>query len=140
MSWKLVVVTVLALQVSLCLCEVPEPEKELVEKYEELRGAFYKRLLSIYGKAKEVVGPMAEGLPQTQTVKEYIEELQAKPEVQSAVKIVTGVAQEVTPLVDKARTTVLGLYGHYVRPWAGSYLDQAISTFRAALHAVAPLE
>ncbi|KAI1886303.1 hypothetical protein AGOR_G00212610 [Albula goreensis] len=140
MKGKLVIAVILALQVSASLCDLPEPEKELVEKYDQLKQAFYKRLLGVYGKAKDAVGPLTETMPQGQFIKDYIEELQGKPQLQSAVKIATGVAGEVTPLVDKARTAVLGLYGEYVRPWAGTYLDQGITYIRSVLDTVMPIE
>ncbi|KAG9334610.1 hypothetical protein JZ751_007433 [Albula glossodonta] len=89
MKGKLVIAVILALQVSASLCDLPEPEKELVEKYDQLKQAFYKRLLGVYGKAKDAVGPLTETMPQGQFIKDYIDELQGKPQLQSAVKIAT---------------------------------------------------
>lgn len=73
----------------MCLCQVPEPDKELVDKYEELKATFYKRLLNAYQKAQGAVVPAVEGNPNTAVLKEYIESLQADPKMQSAIKVLT---------------------------------------------------
>ena len=142
MNGKLALALVLALQVSVCLCEVPEPDKELVEKYEAMKSVFYKRLTTAYGKVQAAVGPMTESLGQIQgqAAKEYIEELQGNPKFLSAVKIGTGLAQEAGPLVEKARMAGLGLYGHYARPYVGTYLDEAITSIKGYLDKVLPAE
>ncbi|KAJ8289802.1 hypothetical protein GJAV_G00005500 [Gymnothorax javanicus] len=95
MSRTLVIAVILALHVTASLCDLPEPEKELIPE-----------------------------------AKAFIEDLKEKPSVQTVKKIVTDVAGELSPLVDKARMTVLGLYGEYIRSWAGPYLDQFIETVR----------
>uniref|UniRef100_A0A674B6S8 Apolipoprotein A-II n=2 Tax=Salmo trutta TaxID=8032 RepID=A0A674B6S8_SALTR len=142
MNVKLALALVLALQVSVCLCEVPEPDKELVEKYEAMKSVFYKRLMNAYSKVQAAVGPMTESLGQGQgqAAKDYIEELQGNPKFLSAVKIGSGLAQEAAPLVDKARMAGLGLYGHYVRPHVGTYLDEAITSIKVYLDKVLPAE
>ncbi|KAM9513328.1 apolipoprotein A-II [Salvelinus alpinus] len=142
MNGKLALALVLALQVSVCLCQVPEPDKELVEKYETMKSVFYKRLMNAYGKVQAAVGPMTESLGQGQgqAAKDYIEELQGNPKFLSVVKIGTGLAQEAAPLVDKARMAGLGLYGHYVRPHVGTYLDEAINSIKVYLDKVLPVE
>ncbi|CDR09736.1 unnamed protein product, partial [Oncorhynchus mykiss] len=128
--------------VSVCLCQVPEPDKELVEKYEAMKSVFYKRLMNAYGKVQAAVGPMTENLGQGQgqAAKDYIEELQGNPKFLSAVKIGSGLAQEAAPLVDKARMAGLGLYGHYVRPHVGTYLDEAITSIKVYLDKILPAE
>ena len=75
----------------MCLCQVPEPDKELVEKYEAMKSVFYKRLMNAYSKVQAAVGPMTENLGQGhgQAAKDYIEELQGNPKFLSAVKIGT---------------------------------------------------
>ncbi|KAF5898190.1 14 kDa apolipoprotein, partial [Clarias magur] len=45
---KLALALILALQVSLCLCEVPDPPQELVEKYDGYRTTFLKRVTNAY--------------------------------------------------------------------------------------------
>ncbi|KAL4657709.1 14 kDa apolipoprotein-like [Arapaima gigas] len=43
-----------------------------------------------------------------------------------------------TPLIDKLRNTVLGLYGEYLRPHIGTHLDQGIKHVQYYLDSVAP--
>ncbi|KAG5270992.1 hypothetical protein AALO_G00174660 [Alosa alosa] len=139
MSAKLVLALIVALQVSMCLC-APEPDKELVDKYEELKATFYKRLLNAYKKAQGAAGPIAEGNPQASMIKEYIESLQADPKMQNAVKVITGMAGELGPAVDRARSGALGVYGEYLRPYIGTYLDHAINGLKPVLDAVLPAD
>jgi len=132
----------LALQVSMSLCEVPEPSKDLVEKYEAMKGVFYKRLLNAYGKLQAAAAPLIENMDQTrgQAAKDYIEDLQTKPHFQAVVKVGAGLAQEAAPLVDKARMAGLGLYGEYLRPHIGTYLDEAINSIKVVLDKYLPAE
>ncbi|XP_063054992.1 apolipoprotein A-II [Engraulis encrasicolus] len=140
MNAKLVLALIVALQVSTCLCDMPVPDKELVDKYEEYKATFYKRLLNAYKRMQGAVVPMAEGMEQGAIVKEYMEQLQADPKMQSAVKVITGVAGELGPVVDKARSAALGLYGEYLRPYIGQSLDQAIQNLKPMLDAVMPAD
>ncbi|CAB1334018.1 unnamed protein product, partial [Coregonus sp. 'balchen'] len=110
---------------------VPEPDKELVEKYEDMKSVFYRRLLNAYSKLQAAVGPLTENMGQGQAAKDYIEELQGNPKFQSV---------EAAPLVDKARMAGLGLYGHYVRPHVGTYLDEAIKSIKVYLDKLLPAE
>jgi len=142
MSGKYLLAIFLALQVSMSLCEIPEPSKDLVEKYDAMKGVFYQRLLNAYGKIQAAAAPLIEGMSegQGQAAKDYIEDLQTKPHFQAAVKVATGVAQEAGPLVDKARTAGLGLYGEYLRPYIGTYLDTGINHIKMVLDKVLPAE
>merc|ERR1711970_780393 len=143
MNGKYVLALVLTLQVSLSLCDVPAPDQELVDKYEGLKATFYKRLLNAYNNLHARATPYMEKAgenPHGVAAKEYIEQLQANPHVQGAVKIITGVAGEASPLVDKARTGALGVYGTYVRPYVGSYLSDAIDHIKIVLDKVMPAE
>ncbi|XP_071764612.1 apolipoprotein A-II [Centroberyx gerrardi] len=143
MNGKYALALILALQVSMSLCEVPMPETELVEKYEAMKSVFYKRLLNAYSKIQAAAAPIMDKInesEQGQAGKTYIEDLQAKPEFQSAVKIATGVVQEAAPLVEKARMTGLGLYGHYLRPHIGTYLDDGINHIKVYLDQFMPSE
>ncbi|KAJ8005269.1 hypothetical protein DPEC_G00144880 [Dallia pectoralis] len=140
MNGKLALALMLALQVSVCLCEMPVPDKELVEKYEGMKSMFYKRLLNAYGKIQAAVGPLAANQEHGQAARDYVDNLQENPKFQSGVKIGTGLAQEVAPLVDKARTATLGLYGQYLRPHIGQQLDTAINQIKVFLNQVLPAE
>ncbi|XP_072572012.1 apolipoprotein A-II [Paramormyrops kingsleyae] len=140
MSGKFAIAFLLALQVSLCLCDLPEPDKELVNKYDELKGAVIKRITQVYNKAHSAISPLLEESQYAKAAKDYVDEVHGSPQVQSGVKIVTGMAQEVVPLVDKARSAGLGLYGKYVRPYVGPFLDECITNFRATLESVWPAE
>ncbi|KAK7887289.1 hypothetical protein WMY93_026910 [Mugilogobius chulae] len=94
MNAKIVFAVFLALQVSLSLCEIPAPEAELVEKYNDLKNTFIKR----------------------------------------------AVAEETSPVVDRARSAALGVYGAYMRPVIGEYLQEAITNIKTVLDQVMPAE
>ncbi|XP_067093794.1 apolipoprotein A-II [Osmerus mordax] len=144
MSGKYLLAVFLALQVSMSLCEleVPQPDQELVDKYEAMKGVFYKRLLNAYNKIQTAVAPLADSLGEgrSQAAKDYVEDLQTKPQFQAVVKVATGLASEAAPLVDKARMAGLGVYGKYLRPHVGTYLDDAITNIKVYLDQYLPAE
>ncbi|KRY02494.1 hypothetical protein T01_11863, partial [Trichinella spiralis] len=72
----LALVLIVALQVSVCLCDIPEPDKELVEKYEGLKAVFTKRIVNALAKAQAALTPLMEGSSTGDKAKEYAEELQ----------------------------------------------------------------
>ncbi|KAM3872697.1 apolipoprotein A-II [Diretmus argenteus] len=143
MNGKYALALILALQVSMSLCEIPEPEKELVDKYEGMKSVFYKRLMNAFAKIQAAAGPTVEKISESEqghATKDYIENMQNNPHFKSAVKIATGFAHEAAPLVDKARTAGLGLYGTYLRPHIGTYLDSAINHIKVYLDKFLPAE
>jgi len=52
----------------------------------------------------------------------------------------SGLASEMEPVVDKARLSLLGAYGHYLRPYVGETLDKAITSIKPVLDTVLPQE
>jgi len=143
MNGKYALALILALQVSMSLCEIPAPDQELVDKYEAMKATFFKRLLNAYNKVHAAAGPVVEKVgenPHGQAAKDYLEGLQTNPHVEGAVKIIKGVASEAEPLVDRARTSALGAYGAYVRPHVGTYLNDGIEFLKTILDRVLPAE
>lgn len=52
----------------------------------------------------------------------------------------SGLVEEFSPLVDKARKSILGVYGQYLRPHIGQYLDSAIKNIKVHLDTVLPAQ
>uniref|UniRef100_A0AAY5EJL1 Apolipoprotein A-II n=1 Tax=Electrophorus electricus TaxID=8005 RepID=A0AAY5EJL1_ELEEL len=131
---KLVFGLIVALQVSLCLCDVPAPSQELVDKYQGLKSVFYKRLENGFENFMEFIVPLAEGTVTGEKAKEVAE--QTQQEFQTA----TSVLLTLEPLEDKARLGVLGLYEEYLRPYWGEQLDKTITAIKPLLDQWLPAE
>lgn len=72
------------------LCQIPEPSQELVEKYESMKSVFYKRLLNAYSKLQAAAAPLVERVgdnERTQAARDFVEDMQTKPEFQAVVKV-----------------------------------------------------
>ncbi|KAM7383193.1 hypothetical protein PAMP_002865 [Pampus punctatissimus] len=133
---------ILALQVSMSLCQIPPPDRELVEKYEQMRATFYMRLLTAYTKFQEAAAPLVErigDMEQGQATKDFVEGVMAKPEFKAFAKVAAGAGQEVGRVADTARTAALGVYGSYVRPYVGTYLSDAIDDIKVYLDKFLPV-
>uniref|UniRef100_A0A3Q3WAV2 Uncharacterized protein n=1 Tax=Mola mola TaxID=94237 RepID=A0A3Q3WAV2_MOLML len=129
---KYALALLLALQVSMCLCDGPTPSAELVQKYNDMKSVFYKRLLTAHGKMIEILTPDLLPSPENDGLKfvaEGIEKLKNKT-----------IGAEAQPLVDRARAGALGAYEYYLRPQIGVYLNDAIDTIKAYLDIVLPAE
>ncbi|KAI4811158.1 hypothetical protein KUCAC02_014076 [Chaenocephalus aceratus] len=136
MNAKYTLALILALQVSMSLCEIVQPSQELVEKYDGMKTVFYQRLLNAFSKVKAATAPLMENVGNSEhgkSAKEYFDILQTQPQVQAVVKVATGMAQELSPLVDQARSALLGLYEHQLRPQVGHHLSEAIDSIKVYL-------
>ncbi|CAL8247521.1 unnamed protein product [Lota lota] len=141
MNGKFALALILSLQVSLSLCEVPTPSQELVDKYEGMKSIFYRRVLNGIARAQQALGPMIQDMGDSEQVaKAYVEGMHTNPKFQTAVKIASGLAQEASPLVDKARLAALGTYEQYLRPYIGTFLDDNITRAKFYLDKVLPAE
>nr|XP_015805618.2 apolipoprotein A-II [Nothobranchius furzeri] len=136
MNAKLILALALVLQASVSFCEIPAPSQELVQKYESLRDTFYSRLRNAYSKLQTTVGENEQG----QNAQNFIESLKDKPELQAIVKVASGLGAEARPLVDRARTSLLGLYEAYLRPHVGTGLSDTIDRIKVYLDEVMPAQ
>ncbi|XP_077577930.1 apolipoprotein A-II [Stigmatopora nigra] len=136
MNTKYVIALLLTLQVSMSLCDVPAPEQELVDKYNDLKATFYKRLINAFGK---IMDKVEEG-KQSQATKDFIASFQNKPQLDAIRKVSSGIVQEIAPIVDKTREGALGLYGHYLRPHIGQYLSDSIDEIKKFLDIFMPAQ
>ncbi|XP_046702272.1 apolipoprotein A-II [Silurus meridionalis] len=137
---KLALALIVALQVSLCLCEIPEPDQELVEKYDGLKTVFLKRLANAYANVHTTLEKLAEGTITGEKVKELAKDANENERLQAISKLAVAVFEEVQPAIDKARKAALGIYGEFLRPYFGIYLDTAINNIKPVLDTWLPAE
>ncbi|XP_060776764.1 apolipoprotein A-II [Neoarius graeffei] len=137
---KLVFALLVALQVSVCLCDVPKPDQELVDKYEGLKTVFLKRLAHAYENAHTTIEKLAEGTITGEKAKELAEQAKNNERLQSLTKLASVAFEELKPGIEKARLGLLGLYGEYLRPYFGTFLDSAINSIRPWLDVWLPAE
>lgn len=83
--------------VSMSLCEVPTPSQELVDKYNDMKATFYKRLMNAFSKLQAASAPVMQNVGENehgQALRNYVEDLQSKPEFQAVVKVATWVTTD----------------------------------------------
>uniref|UniRef100_A0AAV2MAG8 Apolipoprotein A-II n=1 Tax=Knipowitschia caucasica TaxID=637954 RepID=A0AAV2MAG8_KNICA len=136
MNAKITFAVFLALQVSLSLCEIPTPDAELMDKYNDLKNTFFRRLTNAYGKLTAA----ANANENTQAARDAITELQNREQVGVAMQVFKAVGEEMEPVVDRVRSAALGTYGTYLRPYIGEYLQDGITRAKAILDQVLPVE
>uniref|UniRef100_A0AAR2IMQ7 Apolipoprotein A-II n=1 Tax=Pygocentrus nattereri TaxID=42514 RepID=A0AAR2IMQ7_PYGNA len=130
----------LYLSVSVCLCDVPQPSKELVDKYTGLKETFLKRIVHFYESLHETVGTLAEGTITGEKAKELAEHVKSDQRAKAVSALIAGLAEDLEPLLEKARLGGLGLYEEYLRPHIGEQLDHFITSVKPVLDAVLPTE
>ncbi|XP_072316454.1 apolipoprotein A-II [Eucyclogobius newberryi] len=138
MNAKFVFAVFLALQVSLSLCEIPAPDADLVDKYNDMKTTFFSRLANAYKKLTDA----ANNNENAMAAKETLTNLQSQGplNMEAFNKAMQGVAEEMSPAVDQARSAVLGVYSAYLRPYVGEYLQDSINRIKVVLDQVLPAE
>ncbi|KAK3572254.1 hypothetical protein QTP86_029414 [Hemibagrus guttatus] len=126
--------------VSVCLCEVPTPDEELVKKYDGLKSVFLKRVANAYENTHSFLQKLAEGTITGEKAKEVIEQANANERVKALSKLLAYAFEEIQPGIEKARLGALGIYGEYFRPYIGIYLDTAINNIKPVLDTWLPAE
>lgn len=121
------------------LCEIPPPSEELLTKYEGMRDTFKRRLDKAVENLRLTFAPyMAElDTEGTTQVKAYLDNVQAMPEFQGTMKMLTALKDGV---LTYARTNVLGLYEQKLRPHVGQDLSKAIDDIKVYLDKYLPSE
>ncbi|XP_040923804.1 apolipoprotein A-II [Betta splendens] len=143
MTAKYVLALVLTLQVSMSLCQGPEPSKELVGIYSGHRDNFYKRLAVFAEHLQEVFSPVVNAFhsdPRGQAAKEHADAIREKPEFKAFIKIVQNLAKEAEPLVETLRSRALGAYEHHLREHIGPFLKDSIDNIKVVLDEVLPAQ
>ncbi|KAF3692151.1 hypothetical protein EXN66_Car007827 [Channa argus] len=143
MKAKYALALILTLHVSMCLSEVHDPSQELVDKYNTYKTRFFKRIGNLLGKLQELSVPIAGKMTDAghgDAVRDFIDELQSKPEFKAFIQVATGLGQEALPLVDKARGFLLGLYEHHLRPHIGEQLGEGLDHISSHLDKILPAE
>merc|ERR1711915_230689 len=141
MNAKYAVALILALQVSVSLCD--GPSQELLNNYNEMKQTFSRRLLTALGKIKEATTPLIESQSENvlvQQVKDFTESLSSQPAFHTTTAIVKGLAAEVEPLVEQARLALLGLYERHASETVREQVKQHISSIKGFLDIYLPVE
>ncbi|KAM9487700.1 apolipoprotein A-II [Clarias gariepinus] len=137
---KLALALILALQVSLCLCEVADPPEELVKKYEGLKTTFLKRAANAYAFLHTFFENLLENTITGGKIKELGEAAKGNDRLQAISKLAHAVFEEMQPGIEKARLKALGAYSEYLRPYIGTYLDTVINNAKPVLDSIVPAE
>uniref|UniRef100_A0A3B3ZIA7 Uncharacterized protein n=1 Tax=Periophthalmus magnuspinnatus TaxID=409849 RepID=A0A3B3ZIA7_9GOBI len=117
---------------SMSLCEIPEAEPEVVQKYNEMKQTFFKRLENAYNKMKAAAGDTA--------ASEYTQKALADMDLAPYAQVAKAVGEEISPAVDNARSAALGFYSKHLRPYVREYLEDGITRIKAVLDQVLPVE
>ncbi|XP_058256303.1 apolipoprotein A-II [Hemibagrus wyckioides] len=137
---KVALALIVALQVSVCLCEVPKPDPELVKKFDSLTNVASKRVINAYEDFHNFLVKLAEGTITGEKVKELRQHVQESERLKALAKLLAYAYEELQPGIEKARLGALGIYGEYLRPYIGIYLDAAINNVKPVLDTWLPAE
>lgn len=121
------------------LCDIPSPPPDLVEKYDQMKSVFYKRLITAYGKLQAAVAPLVDNVDseKTQAVKEYIETLQTKPEFQAVAKVAVWVKTYSLCILKYHLYLTVSVEGTQDRWWIHFAMEMCLNNVSLLIYAVA---
>ncbi|KAM3615286.1 uncharacterized protein V6R79_026085 [Siganus canaliculatus] len=129
MNAKLAVALILALQVSLSLCDAPAPSAEVVQKYSELKEKFLQRLRNFYT-----------GTDLEQRVQGLGENPEVRQRLDTLAKVGSATAAELDPVLEKVRLYLLGQYEARIRSQYRQEVEQAIQYVQSYLDLIMPAQ
>uniref|UniRef100_A0A3B5A9L6 Apolipoprotein A-II n=1 Tax=Stegastes partitus TaxID=144197 RepID=A0A3B5A9L6_9TELE len=138
MNTKYVLALILALQVSMSLCEIREPSQEVVDRYNDLKATFMKRLMNAMEKVQAAAAPHIDTVRGATGAN--VGALQEREEYKAFVQVANNVMAEGGPYVDRARSALLGAYEEYIRPTFQQHMNDGIEIAKAYLDKVMPAQ